>query len=55
MNLSQKCRDRIFSSDPVPLGLDQIKPLLVVDLPIDTPPRAKDLHRNLLETPASQS
>lgn len=49
MHLREERRERILSADPVPLALDQVVPLAVMDVPVSAPARAQDLQGNLLQ------
>src|SRR5215217_7333755 len=55
MHLREERRNRIFAADLVSLGLNQVVPLAVMDLPVCAPPLTEDFDRDLLKTLATES
>lgn len=53
VDLGKKGRQGIFAADLVALGLDEIEPLSVVDVPIGAPLSLENLHCHFSETLAA--
>lgn len=55
MDLREERRDRILTADTVPLALNEVKPVAIVNVAVDSPAAAEDVHGDLLQASPTQS